>query len=351
MASRPEQPIEAGDAVPSVLVVDDEVGIRELLCRWLQSGGYYVTPAGTAEEALSAVATEPVAVALCDIRMPGRDGLWLADHLRQRHPETAVIMATGVQDVGAAVDSLRRGVVDYLTTPFGRERLREAVWRGVEWHRAARDSRRWRESLETEVEARREKLARAVRSIHVDSDEALDAMLSMLTISDRDAYAHAYRVAALAASIGRALGLAGGDLRTLERGALLHDLGKLVMPDALLRKPAPLTAEETALIRQHPRLGSELIRDVSYLADAAAVVRDAQERIDGLGYPHGLRADDVWIGARIVAVADAYDTMTRPRVFRDAITPSEAFLELERCSGTQFDPQVVAALRDVLAVH
>lgn len=342
---------DAGEAAPAVLVVDDEVGVRELLCRWLQSGGYYVTSAGSAEDALTAIGQEPVAVALCDIRMPGHDGLWLAERLRQRHPETAVIMATGVQDVGAAVHSLRHGVVDYLTKPFGRDRLREAVWRGVEWHRAARDSRRWRQSLEQEVEARRQKLARAVRSIHVDSDEALDAMLSMLTIADRDAYAHAYRVAAVSVSIGRALGLSEADLGTLERGALLHDLGKLVMPDALLRKPAPLTAEETALIRQHPSLGSDLIRDVPYLADAAAVIRDAQERLDGLGYPQGLRGDDVWVGARIVAVADAYDAMTRPRVFRDAITPSEAFLELERCSGTQFDPRVVAALREVLAVH
>jgi response regulator RpfG family c-di-GMP phosphodiesterase len=351
MSVAPEQPHDAGEAAPAVLVVDDEIGVRELLCRWLQSGGYYVTAAGSAEDALTAIGQEPVAVALCDIRMPGHDGLWLAERLRQRYPETAVIMATGVQDVGAAVHSLRHGVVDYLTKPFGRDRLREAVWRGVEWHRAARDSRRWRQSLEQEVDARRQKLARAIRSIHVDSDEALDAMLSMLTIADRDAYAHAYRVAAVSVSIGRALGLREADLGTLERGALLHDLGKLVMPDALLRKPAPLTAEETALVRQHPSLGSDLIREVPYLADAAAVVRDAQERLDGLGYPQGLRHDDVWIGARIVAVADAYDAMTRPRVFRDAITPSEAFLELERCSGSQFDPRVVAALREVLAVH
>jgi response regulator RpfG family c-di-GMP phosphodiesterase len=343
-----EPDADAADAAPSVLVVDDEEGVRELLCRWLQAGGYYVRAAGSAEEALVVVEHEPVAVALCDIRMPGRDGLWLVNHLRQRHPETAVIMATGVQDVGAAVQSLRQGVVDYLTKPFGRERLREAVWRAVEWHRCARNSRRWRETLEHEVTARHDKLARAIRSLHVDSDEALDAMLSMLTIADRDAYAHAYRVAAVSLSIGRAVGLSGAELGTLERGALLHDLGKLVMPDALLRKPAPLTAEEQSLIRRHPSLGSDLIRDVPYLREAAAVVRDAQERLDGLGYPQGLRGDDVWIGARVVGVADAYDAMTRPRVFRDAITPSEAFLELDRCSDTQFDRRVVTMLRAVL---
>lgn len=335
----------------TVLVVDDDTGVRELLCRWLDAGGYCATAACDADEALGVMKTAPAAVALCDIRMPGHDGLWLADRIRHEHPDTAVIMATGVQDVGAAVESLRQGVVDYLTKPFGRERLREAVWRGIEWHRAARDSRRWRESLEGEMRGRHARLSSAIAALHIDSDEALDAMLSMLTMSDREAYAHAYRVAALSVSVARSLELTAPEVATVERGALLHDIGKLAMPEALLRKPAPLTTEEQMLIRLHPVLGSQLIANVPYLSTAAAVVRDAHERVDGLGYPRGLRGDDVWIGARVVSVADAYDTMTRPRVFRDAITPIEAFLELERCSDTQFDRRAVGALKYVLAVH
>jgi putative nucleotidyltransferase with HDIG domain len=344
---QPEGPVTAR----SVLVVDDENGVRDLISRWLLSGGYSVTSAESADAALGMMETAPAAVALCDIRMPGHDGLWLADRIRHLFPETAVIMATGVQDVGAAVDSLRQGVVDYLTKPFGRDRLREAVVRGLEWHRAARDSRRWRLSLEREMEGRHSRLAGAIAALEIDSDGALDAMLSMLTMSDRDAYAHAYRVAALSVSVARLLGLGREDVRTIERGALLHDLGKLAMPEALLRKPAPLTIEEQALIRQHPRLGSELVQQVPYLAEASCIVRDAHERLDGLGYPRGLRAEEIWIGARIVTVADAYDTMTRPRVFRDAITPGDALLELERCSGTQFDRRIVDALKRVLSVH
>jgi response regulator RpfG family c-di-GMP phosphodiesterase len=346
-------PADADDALASrtVLVVDDDQSVRGLLCRWLDSGGYCATPAVDADQALGLMNAAPTAVALCDIRMPGHDGLWLADRIRREHPDTAVIMATGVQDVGAAVESLRQGVVDYLTKPFGRERLREAVWRGIEWHRAARESRRWRESLEGEMHTRHTRLASAIGALRIDSDEALDAMLSVLTISDRDAYAHAYRVAALSVSVSRLLGLTDAEVATVERGALLHDLGKLAMPEALLRKPAPLTSEEHAVIRLHPALGSQLIENVPYLSTAAAVVRDAHERIDGLGYPRGLRGDDVWIGARVVCVADAYDTMTRPRVFRDAITPIEAFLELDRCSDAQFDRRAVAALKRVLAVR
>lgn len=348
-ASFPHADPDALGRARSVLIVDDENGVRELMSRWLEAGGYTVTTASNAEEALGRLESCPSAVALCDIRMPGRDGLWLAERIRQKFPETAVIMATGVQDVGPAVESLRQGVLDYLTKPFGRDRLREAVVRGLEWHRSAWDARRWRESLEQEMQIRRVRLADAITALRVHDDETLDAMLSMLTLSDREAYAHGYRVAALAVSVARLLRLPDEDLPAIERGALLHDLGKLAMPEAILRKPAPLTMEEQALIRQHPVIGCDLASLVPYLLSAAPIVRDAHERIDGLGYPSGVRASTVAVGARIVTVADAYDTMTRPRVFRDAISASEAVLELERCSGTQFDLTVVHAFKQVIA--
>jgi cyclic di-GMP phosphodiesterase len=331
----------------SVLVVDDEPGIREILARWLSGGGYDVQTASSADEALRRVHDCPPAVALCDIRMPGHDGLWLAQHIRRDSPETAVIMATGVQDVTSAVTSLRQGVIDYLTKPFGRDRLRESVLRGIEWHKAATDSRRWREALDAEVEQRRRRLSDALSTLTIDSDTALDGLLSVLTAGDRDAYAHAYRVAALAASVGLALALPSDDMAALERAALMHDVGKLAMPEALLRKPAPLTVEEQAVIRLHPQIASELIAPVPYLEAAAELVRDACERVDGLGYPNGAHATDVALGARIIGVADAFDAMTRPRVFRDAISPGEALLELERCAGTQFDAAVVEVFKRV----
>jgi putative nucleotidyltransferase with HDIG domain len=332
-----------------VLIVDDENGVRELMSRWLQADGYAVTTAANAEEALGRLEATPSAVALCDIRMPGRDGLWLAERIRHRYPETAVIMATGVQEAGPAVHTLRQGVTDYLTKPFGRARLEEAVTRGLEWHRSAWDARRWRESLEQEMGIRRSRLNDAVTALYVDNDDALDAMLAMLTLTDREAYAHAYRVAALSVSVARTLGLPDAELGKIERGALLHDVGKLAVPEAILRKPAPLTMEEQLLVRCHPTLGSELLAQVPYLESAVTIVRDAHERMDGLGFPRGVHAADVSVGARIVCVADAYDTMTRPRVFRDAIGPLEAMLELERCSGSQFDPTVVDAFRRVIA--
>ena len=168
-------------------------------------------------------------------------------------------MATGVQDVGPAVQTLRQGVIDYLTKPFGRDRLREAVTRGLEWHEAAWDARRWRESLEQEMTIRRTRLSEAIAGVRVDSDDQVDSMFAMLTLTDREMYAHGYRVAALAVSIARILGLPDEALTTIEHGALLHDIGKLAVPEAVLRKPAPLTVEETLLVRRHPAIGSDLV--------------------------------------------------------------------------------------------
>ena len=333
-----------GDLNRSVIIVDDEASVRHLMRRWLESRGYTVAVAPGADKALELLAATPTAVALCDLRMPGHDGLWLADQLRREHPDTAVIIATGANDAGAAVESLRQGVVDYLTKPFERDRLCEAVSRGVAWHRSACDSRRWRERLEDEMDGRRSHLEMVIASQFVDSDEDLDVLLATLTATNPEAYAHAHRVAALAGSVARALDLTPSDVVTVERGALLHDLGKLAMPEAVLRKPAPLTVEEERLIRLHPRIGHELIEHVAYLTLAAVVVRDAHERVDGLGYPRGSSDDEVSLGARIVAVADAYDTMTHARVFRDPMTPATALAELQRCSGTHFDPRAVDAL-------
>jgi putative two-component system response regulator len=343
-------PETARPMTPSVLVVDDETCVRELMARWLASGGYEVRTAGTADEALQRIHDQPPAVALCDVRMPGHDGLWLAHQIRHDAPETAVIMATGVLDVGSAVTSLRQGVIDYLTKPFGRDRLRESVVRGIEWHKAARDSRRWRETLEGEVETRRQRLSHTLTRLTIDCDSALDDLLSILTCGDPDAYAHAYRVAALAASVGCAMRLSEDDMAALERAALFHDVGKLAMPEAVLRKPAPLTIEEQDLVRQHPQIAAELIAGVPYLYTAVDLVRDVHERFDGLGYPNGTHAADVALGSRIIAVADAFDTMTRQRVFRDALTPAEAHLELQRCAGSQFDTAVVATFCRVVEI-
>jgi len=335
----------------SVLVVDDEPGVRHLMRRWLESRGYVVSVAANATEALGLLAHTQVAVVVSDVRMPGRDGLWLTDHLRHTCPETAVILATSIDDVATAVEGLRQGVVDYLTKPFDRGRLFAAVSRAVEWHRAAADSKRWRDTLEGEMQQRHALVADIITRWPVDSDDTLDALLSRLMGDNPEAYAHGYRVAALSASLARTLGLTEAEIAIVEHGGLLHDLGKLAMPQAVLRKPAPLTVEEQRLIRRHPAVGSALVESIPFVAPSASIVRDAQERLDGLGFPNGSRGSSVSIGARIVSVADVYDTMTRARVFRDALLPAAALDELARWAGTQFDPRVVEAFRAMVSAQ
>jgi cyclic di-GMP phosphodiesterase len=328
----------------SVLIVDDEPGVRHLMRRWLESRGYQVSVASGAETALAVMAASPTAVALCDLRMPGHDGVWLTDQLRRAHPETAVIIATGVTDLGPSIDGLRQSVVDYLTKPFERDRLCEAVSRGVEWHLSACDSRRWRQLLEQQTRERYTRYSEIVAAHHVDSDDALDGLMATLTLTRPDAYGHAHRVADTSAAVARRLGFTQAQIATVARGAFLHDIGKLAMPDALLQKPAPLTIEEQRLMRLHPRLGSGLIASVPYLRSAALIVRDAHERVDGLGYPEGKRGDEVWLGARIVTAVDAYDAMTHSRIFRDPLPAGAALGELLRSGGTQFDRRVVDTL-------
>jgi putative nucleotidyltransferase with HDIG domain len=336
----------------TVLVVDDENGVRELMSRWLQAGGYSVSSASGADEALGLMQTVSPAVALCDIRMPGRDGLWLVDRIVHQYPETAVIMATAVPDAGPTIAGLGDGVVGYLTKPFGCDRLRDAVMLGIEWHRTARACRRWRERLELELHARRTRLATAIGALQLESERMLDAMMANLTDRDKEAYRHARDVATLAAAVAERLALPPDEVALIRRAALLHDLGKLAIPEPILRKPAPLSDDEREIVRQYPQLGADLLADVPCLVEVAAIVRSSQERWDGHGYPNGQPGESLPIGARIIAAADAYVTMIGRRVFRDALSPGDAILELERCSGTQFDPKVVAVLRQVTsAVH
>ena len=243
------------EARRSVLIVDDEASVRHLMRRWLESRGYSVAVASGADQALELLADAPTAVVLCDLRMPGRDGLWLADQLRREHPDTAVIIATGINDVSSTVEGLRCGVIDYLTKPFERDRLCAAVSRGVEWHRAALDARRWREQLEFEMQTRRRHLQEVIASQFPDSSEDLDLLLASLTASTPEAYQHAHRVSALSTTIAQRLGLDAAEVDVVERAALLHDVGKLTIPDAVLRKPAPLTLEEQRLVRLYPQIG------------------------------------------------------------------------------------------------
>ena len=257
-------------------------------------------------------------------------------------------MATGMHDAVDAAASLGDGVVDYLTKPFDRDRLQDAVQRALRWHRLARDSRSWREQLEAELQSGCARLAATIAASVCRTDEAIEAMFTVLTGSDERARSHGLRVAALAGAIAERMNLDAPQVTVIRRAALLHDVGKLAMPAALLHKPAPLAPEELEIVRRYPELGSTIIAEQHDMKEVAGLVRDAQERIDGCGYPSGLSGPSVSIGARIIAAANAFDTMVSARIYRDALAVGDGLQELRRGSGTQFDAAVVAALEEVV---
>ena len=334
--------------MPSVLVVDDDHTLRSVLSSWVHSFGYEVRQAENAAEALDTLADTPADVALCDIHMPGRDGVWLASQIRERHPRTAIIMATAARDMELAVSTLRSDVVDYLLKPFDHARLLEALRLGEDWHHASAAADELQESLEHRLRNRRAQVAATLAGAQENIDDALDGLISMLALHERDGREHATRVSRLAMALGDKLGIAGEPLVDIERGALLHDIGKIDMPAAILYKPAPLNEAEWAVMRTHPQVGYDLLKKVPSLLGAAEIVLASHEAYDGTGYPRGLRGEGIPMGSRILAISDSYDSMTRPHTQRPAMPPVHAISEIERCSGTQFDPRVVEALGEVL---
>ena len=333
----------------SVLVVDDDPSMRDILTLWVRSFGYNACESSSAEDALEHLADNPADVAICDVHMPGEDGVWLAAQIRERFPATAIVMATSGREVDVAVESLRNDVVDYLLKPFNRARLHEALALGLDWHHASIGADTLHHVLQDRLRARRAAVAAALAEAQTTSSDALHGLMSMLQLHQRDARGHATRVARLAVSIADELGVADEVIDALEHGALLHDIGKLDMPTGILSKPAPLTEAEWQVMRTHPQVGYDLVKRLPGMAMAAEIVLAHHEAFDGTGYPNGLKGTEIPLGARILTVADSFDSMTHPHIQRPPMPSALAVWEIERCSGSQFDPDVAVALGPVLA--
>ena len=333
----------------SVLIVEADADVLQLLTRWVSAAGFRARPFSSADAGLTAMSIDPAAVVLCNLRMWGHDGMWLAHRMRADFPDTAIIMASGVENIEAVIACFRLGVIDYLVKPFSSETTREAVRRGVEWHRRAVATRQRLDMLEQEFRGRHTRLTAALAEAEGSYQAALDAMLAMLQARNQADYEHAHRVARLSVNIAMVLGVTEPELSDIERAGLLHDVGKIATPEAVLSKPAPLSPSEWKLMRQHPQLGYEVLKHVPFLTRVAEIVRGSHEWYGGQGYPQGLRGEEISLSSRIVAVAEAYDAMVTPHVYRDSLPPEIAILELSRGRGSQFDPKAVDALLRVIA--
>ena len=331
------------DRPTPVLVIDDEDGVREVLTAWVEADGCEPIAVSSAEDALAAADGQPVAVALCDVQMPGRDGFWFVEQVQARHPDVAVILVTGVHDVDWALRGLQHGVVDYLLKPFDQRSLSRALENGMRQHRLRRADRLLREQRASELGGRHARLIEAMTRLHVETTEQVEAALDLVAFRNDIQREHSHRVRTLAVTLATALRVPAAQIEVLAQAALLHELGRLVLPDGLLGKTGELTSDERALWRRVPDLGASILEAIPALRPAAGIIRSRFEDFAGGGYPRQLAGDEIPMTSRVLAVADSYDAMRCARPFRDALTHEQAVNELVRGSGTQFDPDVVRA--------
>jgi putative two-component system response regulator len=311
-------------------VVDDDPQACRLALGLLERQGMAPTAASSIAAARVELAARPYDLVLCDLRLPDGQGAELTRQLRQRAPQTATILVNG-DGAGAGADALADGVDDYVTRPFSDEELAIAVTRAL---------RRLAERV----------AALAKSKAHLGED-VLDCLIRAGRFRDEETAEHVERVSRSCALIARSLGWAAADCGELRMASAMHDVGKVGVPDAVLRKPGKLTEHERTLIERHAQIGFEILSGSTdpVLEMAATIAASHHERIDGDGYPHGLAADDIPLVGRITAVADVFDALTHDRVYRPALTTAAALKIMEAGDGTQFDSRIFAAFRAVLS--
>jgi putative nucleotidyltransferase with HDIG domain len=323
-----------------ILIVDDDPTIRDLLAEGLSESGYRCATARDGAEGLRRLRQNGYELVVSDIDMPEMDGVQLLQEVKRFRPDTEIIMLTGLVDVETAIQSMRLGACDYLTKPFNLAEVRITVERALEKRRLVLENREYQRHLEERVRERTAELSRSYQT-------TLEALATALDTRDSETLGHSLRVAAYTVAVARRMGVTEPELTDLYRGALLHDVGKIGIPDAILRKPGRLTPEEWNEMRRHPELGYRILAGIDFMERARQIVLSHQERYDGRGYPRGLKGKEIPLGARIFAVVDTLDAMISDRPYRKALGYERARLEIRKHCGTQFDPDVVRAFLEI----
>ena len=325
-----------------ILVVDDEPQLRKVLAEFVGTL-YQCVQADSAEAALAEIKKTQFAVVISDVNLSGMSGLEMIPLIKAHSPQTVVLMISGQQSLDDSVQALREGAFDYIAKPLELHQVETSVRRAVEHYELQTIKRRYNLHLERLVAERTAKLDQALADLESSYRATLRALIQALEARDHETHGHSERVVTFSLRLGYEMGLEPEQLRALEFGALLHDIGKIGVPDAILRKPASLTDEEWLRMRLHPLHGEQILRNIPFLAGAAKVVSQHHEKWNGSGYPLGLQAGDIDLNARIFAVVDAYDAIVSDRVYRTGQTYEEACGEITKSIGIQFDPEIVAA--------
>jgi putative nucleotidyltransferase with HDIG domain len=325
-----------------ILVVDDEEAIREIVASMLSSAGYACKQAGSGMEALAVLnSAEEFELMLSDLMMADLDGIGLLERTKEKYPDMPVVMVTAVHDISVALAAIRNGAYDYLLKPFERDQLLATVSRALENRRLKLENRTYQSNLESLVEARTDQLQAAMSSLERSYDITLEALGDALDLKDAETEGHSRRVTAFTIAIAKAMGLPHEQIPIIARGAFLHDIGKMAIPDEILRKPGKLTPEQVTIMQEHCYKGYQIVKKIPFLTEACEIIYSHQERYDGSGYPRGLKGKEIPLGARIFSIADTLDAIMSDRPYRARQPFHAAKAEIEKWSGKQFDPEVV----------
>ena len=301
-----------------ILIADDNQAMREAIIRFVEAEGYTALAARNGREALALALEKQPDLVLLDVTMPDIDGFEVCRRLKN-DPRTALIpitMLTVLDSPDHRRYGIEAGADDFLTKPF--------------------DERLLRARLQSQLRTKR-------LTDQLERTESVIVALA-LAVEAKDMYTegHLWRLAHYGEQLAVAADLGAEASRAVWQGGLLHDIGKIGVADGILQKPAPLTPEEYAQVKQHPEYGARIIAPLCFARDVAPIVRGRHEHWDGSGYPYGLRGEEIPVGARIVAIVDAYDAMTTDRPYRRALTPERAVQRLRTRSGVQWDPELTA---------
>jgi putative two-component system response regulator len=319
------------DQVSRVLVVDDMEAMRLALVKCLHMSGYEVMAASSGAEALELLRTHTFDLLLTDQTMPGLSGLELTEAVSRMHPDMPIVVLTGHTDVELAKDSLKRGASDFVTKPVNIRELPILVERNLTRRRL-------------EVARLRDRGAQVLF-------EAIKALASAVDAKDPYTARHSRRVTRLSLLLADAIQLSSEERYLLELSAWMHDVGKIGVPDSILTKPAPLNHEEFAVMKEHSAKGGEIVGEIEELGRVADVIRHHHERMDGGGYPDGLRGAAIPLASRIILIADSFEAMVADRSYRRSLGREAAIRELQEHSGTQFDQSLTQAFIGALDTH
>jgi putative two-component system response regulator len=321
-----------------ILIVDDDVGLALNLRDILEDQGYSVAVTHDGQTALTLSHEKIFDLAIIDIRLPDILGDLVINKLSGVSPRTEYILITGHASLESAVEAVRwKNIISYEIKPFDIDRLKSLIDQVAQRKRAEEDVLRQKKI----VEERTAKLQEAYWTLKKAHLESVKVLAEAIDAKDPYTRGHSVRVKKMSLGLGLSLGLTEDKLEILEYGALIHDIGKIGINDGILQKAGSLTPEEFQVIQEHPLIGVKIVEGIEFFEDMIPMIRHHHERFDGCGYPDGLIGEVIPLGARIIAVSDAFDAMTSLRPHRPLMPLEDVLLEMERGKGRQFDPKIL----------